>query len=280
VVEISNYNQNCVFLKSDLLLFIILLVSYQKELNQAEMKIPIKINPDPIIDAVTELRFSSELHPDAVFGVISNEVKEDFKKFDKLSICQIPEEIRNNDPNLKFSPHYQAISGNFKLNVGPRVISLANINEYSGWVKGFFPEIRSLIGKLQNSGIVSKFHRLGLRYIDFFEEDIFDSLNLAITHNGDTFQAVEKQFITLLAKDYGLAARVQVANNAKVNREGRAQAVGSVIDTDTFYEPEKGFGFDEVVEMIDKCHDVANETFFSLLKEEFILSRNPRYENE
>ncbi|MBU1221974.1 TIGR04255 family protein [Myxococcota bacterium] len=244
------------------------------------MKIPIKISPDPIIDAVTELRFSSALPQDAVFGVIFKEVKEDFEKFEKLPICQIPEEITNKDPNLKYSPHYQAISGDFKLNIGPRVISLANINEYSGWVSGFFPKIQRLIGQLKSSGVVTNFHRLGLRYIDFFNEDIFNSLNLAITYNGDAIQSLEKQFTTLLAKKHGIVVRIQVANNVRINRKDKPQEIGSVIDADVFYEPQNGFGFEDVVGMIDKCHDVANETFFSLLKEEYILSRNPRYENE
>lgn len=243
------------------------------------MKIPKKITPDPIVDAVAELRFSSDLHPDAVFGVVSNQVKKEFNNFVKLPICQIPEEIRNSDPNLKYSPHYQAISGNFKLNIGPSVISLANINKYSGWTKGFFPRIKQLIEQLQKSGVVKKFHRLGLRYIDFFEEDIFNSLNLAITHNGETFQAIEKQFITVLAKNHGLTVRIQVTNNAmlNINKMGKSPKKGSVFDTDTSYEPTHGFGFEKVIDMVDKCHDVANETFFSLIKDDFISTRNPEY---
>lgn len=70
---------------------------------------PTKITPDPIIDAVVEFRFESEIPPDAILGMLFSVVRNEFSNFKKLPIAKIPEEIRRNDPQLKFAPFYQSI---------------------------------------------------------------------------------------------------------------------------------------------------------------------------
>jgi uncharacterized protein (TIGR04255 family) len=96
---------------------------------------PTKITPDPIIDAVVEFRFESEIPPDAVLGMLFNVVRNDFPNFKKLPVAEIPDEIRRNDPQLKFAPYYQAVSEGYRLNVGPNVISLGNPETMSGGKK-------------------------------------------------------------------------------------------------------------------------------------------------
>ncbi len=241
------------------------------------MKIPKKISPDPIIDAVVELRFEREIHPDAVFGVISKVVKDDFKSFQSLPIRELPDKLRNSDPNLRHSPHFQSLAGDYKLNIGPNAISLANINKYHGWADSFFPKINKLLSQIKKSDVVTHFNRIGLRYIDFFDEDIFKSINLSITMGGKEFDAFEKQFTTVQDKGNGILARVHITNNARVTKDNKTFRHGSIIDTDTFFEPAGGLTFDKLSETIDNCHNVANQTFYSLLKQEFINSRNPDY---
>lgn len=241
------------------------------------MPIPKRISPDPIVDAVVELRFSSTAHPDAVFGLISNAIKEDFPVFQSLPVCQLPEDIRLQDPNLIFSPYYQSINGNFRLNVGPRVISLANINKYAGWQDGFFPKIEKLIKDIEVIGVITKIHRVGLRYVDFFQEDIFDYSKLQVSweDNGNILR--DKQVTTVLTHKDGLVSRIQMLNNAAISQQNGPPKTGSVIDTDVFYEPSCGFDFSGLSKRIIACHERAKTNFFSLLTSEFINSKNPEY---
>ena len=90
------------------------------------MKLPKLIDPCPIIEAIIEIRFESKLISDAIFGVIYNSVKETFPKTENLPILQIPENIRINDPNLKYNPYYSLLNNNFILQIGPKVVSLIN----------------------------------------------------------------------------------------------------------------------------------------------------------
>jgi len=71
------------------------------------MKLPLKISPCPIVEALLEIRFTTVIHPDAVFGLFYNALKSDFPKVDNLPILQIPDALRATDPNLKYKPLYK-----------------------------------------------------------------------------------------------------------------------------------------------------------------------------
>lgn len=65
---------------------------------------PKKISPCPIVEASVEIRFTSEVLPDAIFGIIYQAFKDEFSsKPEKLPILQLPEQIRSMDRNLKIS---------------------------------------------------------------------------------------------------------------------------------------------------------------------------------
>lgn len=71
------------------------------------MDLPKTIDPCPIVDALLEIRFQTLTHPNAVFGLIYNELQKDFPKVENLPILQLPDAIRASDPNFKFKPQYK-----------------------------------------------------------------------------------------------------------------------------------------------------------------------------
>lgn len=239
------------------------------------MKRPTKITPDPIIDAVVEFRFESEIPPDAILGMLFAVVRDEFSVFNKLPIADIPEEIRRNDPQLKFAPCYQSASGSYRLNVGANVISLGNTGKYVGWEENFYPSLQKLIRNLQKSEIVRNFTRIGIRYIDFFETDIFDKITLSIKLNEKPLVAKQTSFTALFEHD-SMTTRVLIQNNTIVNSE-KIERFGSIIDTDTSFEPQNNISFDSLIESINKQHEVSLEVFFDLLKPEFLKTLNPEY---
>lgn len=109
---------------------------------------PTKITPDPIIDAIVEFRFENNVPPDAILGMLFNVVRDDFPEFVKLPIAELPEKIRAQDSTLKFAPF-----------------------------------LAKLVKNLEASGVVKKFTRIGIRYIDFFKNDIFEKITLSINLN-------------------------------------------------------------------------------------------------
>ncbi len=228
------------------------------------MKRPRKITPDPIIDAVVELRYETDVPPDAVLGMLFAQVQSKYANFVKLPITAIPENIRANDPNFQFAPYYQANFQSFKLNVGPQVISLSNTGQYVGWKDNYFPEIQDLLQKIETANIVKNFIRLGVRYIDFFDLDIFNKINLSVEINNAPLNALQTTFSSVFQTNKFLT-KVQVANNVSTNVQGNKK-IGSVIDTDTYFEPKEKFGFNGLGRIIDNAHEESVDFFFNLLK--------------
>lgn len=239
------------------------------------MKRPTKITPDPIIDAVVELRYESDVPSDAILGMLFAKVKSKYPDFKKLPITEIPEEIRKNDPAFRFNPYFQAESGPFKLNVGPRVISLSNSGHYIGWKNKYFPELKELLKNVEAAGIVKHFSRLGVRYIDFFASDVYENINLSITLNESPLESIQTTFSAIFQNNDFLT-KTQVVNNVNANIQGKKK-IGSIIDTDTYFEPQNKFGFDGLNDLIDRCHEESVAFFFSLLKPEFLATLNPEY---
>ena len=145
-----------------------------------QVSLPKRVRNCPIIEAVLEVRFETEFDHDAVYGSVYSIVKSEWAKGEKLPITEIPTFIRDAEPTLKFSPHYRLTKGNLLLQIGPAVISIVSKPPYVG-SEALFQEFNSVFDKLSEAEIFQKFIRVGVRYIDFFDNNIFDGLNCNFT---------------------------------------------------------------------------------------------------
>ena len=239
------------------------------------MRIPKKISPDPIIEAVVEIRFDSAVPPDTILGMVFPHVKDLFSNFKKLPAAQFPDDLRNSNPQLRYMPYYESVSGPYQLNIGPNVLSLVNAHKYVGWDDNFFPFLEDICSRIEKSGVVKKYLRIGLRYIDFFEKDIFDDITLSILHNGEPIKARQTTVSTISEED-SILTRVLIQNNTTVSVDNR-QAKGSIIDTDTCWQPVDGIASEQVLAVISNIHKRSLATFFDLLKDDFISTLKPEY---
>ncbi|NJW55502.1 TIGR04255 family protein, partial [Salinimicrobium oceani] len=99
------------------------------------MKLPKRIDPCPIVDALVEIRFSTKINSNAVFGLIYNSLQPEFESVENLPIQQLPEPVRSSDPNLRFKPHYRVKSENFIVQIGPDVLTISSHPNYLGWTR-------------------------------------------------------------------------------------------------------------------------------------------------
>jgi len=237
-------------------------------------KVPKRISPNPIVDSVVELRFTNAVPSEAVFGMIFSQLSGEFPEFHNLPVAQLPAEIREKDQNLRFSPTHEARSGGYVFRVGAHVLSLANTPEYFGW-DNYSARLKTVLGAVAEAGVVRGFTRLGIRYIDFFELDIFDKVILSITKGGEPFEAEQKAF-NALVKNGKFNTNLRIANNKTMSVKA-VQMTGSVIDTDTFLGLPDETGSAGLFDLIDECHQAAKDIFFSLLRDDFISTLNPEY---
>ncbi|MGI8543327.1 MAG: TIGR04255 family protein [Aridibacter sp.] len=238
--------------------------------------LPKQISPCPINQAVVEVRFNSSLPSDAIFGVVFNKLKDSYKETERLPILQIPEAVRNQDPNLLFQPHYKLLKDFYALQIGPKVISLAITDQnYTTWEK-YYEEIKEVFGNIKEIGFISEVLRVGLRYINLFVDDIWENINISVKIINDEINSEEIFVRTLLNRDE-YKVNLQTGNQLKLEENNQIVGRGSVIDIDTFIQGEKIEFFENMNSILQKSHSIEKEIFFGLLKNEFLESLSPEY---
>jgi len=240
------------------------------------MKIPKKITPCPITESIIEIRFDSEIPPDAIFGVVYDSFKEIFPNKPKnLPILQLPSQIRNNDPNLLYKPHYRLSDNTFLFQVGPKSISLINQGEYVGW-SVFSPKIKECFQKVKEIQIIKSTKRFGLRYVNFFEElNIYDKINLKLLLNEKSLTSNKIVLRTSLPKEEFIC-NLRISNDSKMKQDD-VEKPGSIIDIDVYREEDGSSIIEQFDRILEESHNTEKELFFSSLKEEFLQNFNPEY---
>ncbi len=240
-------------------------------------RLPKSISPCPIVEALVEIRFETQLPHDAVFGLFYTSIKDRYPVVEKLFPLQLPDVVRMQDPDLKFTPYYKLKSDNLFCQVGPRVLSINCIREYLGWTE-YFSEIQRVLKKITQQGIVSSLSRLGVRYINFFEADVSEGVNLDISFKGNS----------LIARDTTLRSRFDSGRFTSFLRfaskgsfvDGETKKQGTILDIDTFVDLDnEEYNLDALLKLIDEGHEEEKRLFFSLLKQEYVdANLNPVYE--
>lgn len=240
-------------------------------------KFPRKIDKVPIAEAVLEVRFDTPVPEEAVFGIVYNAFKTQFSRLEKLQLLQLPNEIRNLQPDLKFKPLYKIYDEKYFIQIGPKVFSI-NIhqNKYPGW-HVFREDINKYFDLFNGLNIATKYNRFGLRYINFFKEDIIGKTKFEIVIDGEKHHSPEMMFRTVINEgDYKKV--LQINNVSIVGIKDGIPQKGSVVDIDIICETLTDNFVKDFPRLIENAHEMVRQQFFSLLKEETIKSLNPTYE--
>lgn len=240
------------------------------------MRLPTKISPSPLVEASADIRFEPNTHPDAVFGMVYAAL--DSKKYtrvEKLPILQLPEEIRRGTPQLESQPHYRILSENFGLQIGPRVCALSTL-EYPGWT-AYSAEVKDVMQTLVNASIIRKIDRIGLRYINFFTQNVFEFSTFRLTFNGEAVVNPDLHIRTVLP--FG-KHRVTVQTTNQAYEARLLNQRGSVVDLDA---SETGLNLtSELVStttrLIETLHSSVKECFFASLQTDFLSSLSPEFD--
>ncbi len=236
------------------------------------IKLPQKITPCPIKEAIVEIRFESETPNDAVFGIFYQQFKADYSTVEELPILQLPEFVRKQNETLQHQPHYKLSSNDgFLFQVGPRVVSLISVDPYSGWGV-FYGRLKDIVKRIKGLGIVKSYTRIGIRYINHFDINVFDVVTLQVVlpdhelNNYDTF--IRSEIPTGAFK-----STLKISNSADIIVNEKPTKC-SIIDIDTFIESPHG----DINVLIEDGHVEEKKLFFALLKPEFVKSNlNPEY---
>jgi len=240
-------------------------------------RMPLRLEKCPLVDALIEIRFESSIIGSAIFGIIYNLIRNDYKgPVTNLPILQVPEQIRKNDPNLKFKPLYRIEAEKYIIQIGDDVLCISSKIPYTGWGE-FSSRTIELIKKISGENIINRVLRIGHRYVNFFEGDIMDKLTISKpTISG--YQTNNILVRTEIRDCDDFIDTVQITNSAMYKSPFNTDTLlGSLIDIDSFKEYGNNYFLENLESEINKVHTCEKNMFFSLLTEEFLNSLNPVY---
>ena len=250
----------------------------------SDMKLPIKLKKEPLIDAVFEIRFTSDVPvSDVLTGILYSKL-EGQKSINKLSAHEIPARIRQNDPNLQFAPLVRIQLENYHVAIGDKNVVVSCNMPYQGW--GVFkPNITNILMIIKETGIVKEVQRYSMKYVDLIEgktpKERFDLLKSTISigqYNleDQTFslrvEIVHENFLNI----------VSISSSGKVISSNVAEREGVIVDTDTIFNIQEKTTFNDWYEehenRLEDIHTENKRMFFNSLKDETIQSLEPEYE--
>lgn len=246
-------------------------------------RLPTKLHNEPLIDAIFEIRFSSKMPASVVLPGIFFEKLVGEKTIESFPLAQIPKQMRDADPNLKFAALSRITWSDFFVNVGDFSVSVSCKYPYPGWKK-FRPAIIQAMAIVSASNIADKIDRYSLKYVDLFDglndEQRVSKFNLEVSLAGHKLNQEPYQIRLEIPKD-GLLHAVQLVSSAKALLHNGTSRDGLVVDVDTIAKLDgvsmatllKGFP-----KKLDTIHAMNKEMFFNCLTREALSSLEPTYE--
>ena len=148
----------------------------------ASLVLPSKLNKEPLVDALFEIRFSSPIPtvssvlPGLLFSKLPM-LAGIPARMERLPVSDIPEQMRRADPILRFQPLLKLHADRFLIMVGDASVAIACQLPYAGWAL-FKPKIIEILSVLKDTGLIQEIERYSMKYIDLVDgKDIAEQIS-------------------------------------------------------------------------------------------------------
>jgi uncharacterized protein (TIGR04255 family) len=249
--------------------------------------LPKRLENEPLIEAVFEMRFSStvpasEVFPGFLFGKLGG--KKDEISIESLPAAQVPKPLRDNDPNLQFVPVIRLKWKKHIISISDRSVVIGCDYPYPKW-GNFKPSIIKVMEHLKEINIIDFVSRYSMKYVDLIVSNNIahqiSLIDMLVSVAG--YELKDKNFqirMELPEKDF--VNIVQILPNASANLSNGEKRDGIIIDVDTIYNIDN-LKIENVINNyfdsnLEKIHTTNKRMFFSCLTEETIKSLGPVYE--
>lgn len=242
-----------------------------------------KLQDDPIVETVLEIRFEAPDLREVVAGRLSVLPSLQAGTKIRLPTADIPEPIRTANPLLLYQPTIEVTGtgGIGKVRIGGNVLSLHFLHPYDGW-ENVFPRIAQVIDDVFEVFPALRITRIGLRYVNVFTRarhhvesahDLAISVQIADAVLNQPFNVT---FQSVSAPDHQVLTRVV----SKEFLTGHVSAdVAAAIDIDIFKDEAFGDSTpDAIKNWTDAAHTVEKQAFRRLLPDD-LYSRLLRVQN-
>ena len=229
-----------------------------------------KLKDDAIVEALVELRFTTDEFPELVVARLSD--SPDWASFTKnrLPTADIPQPLRLADPVLMHQPLLELIEpqGESRVRIGPAMLSFHWNVRYRGW-EDFGPRLDALAQHFFKTLPGTRITRVGLRYVNAVTAKrhgiaAIDDLWLKLEVSDRRVPApLNVNFISVADEAHSVTTRV--ASPEFVQNSTVPDAI-AFVDVDVYTPP--GFTAADaqaVSTWLARAHDVKNNAFFALI---------------
>ena len=240
------------------------------------MRLPKKVEVCPITDAVVELRFTTNVPEGALFGLVYRALADDYPTVENLPILQLPEHFRQG-AELQFQPHHKLTGKQAVVQLGPRSLSISSTMPYVGWSE-YSKCIYSVIEVAKKAKFMTSVSRLGLRYINMFDSDVFEKINIKLLISDSPIHCKSARLRTMIEDRKSFHSLVQVFNDVTLKAAAENPVAGSGIDIDVSKEFS---GLDFLAHFkteIENAHLIEKEHFYRLVQGPLLEELNPTYD--
>lgn len=247
------------------------------------IKLPKRLNKEPLIDAIFEMRFSSDFPTsDIIPGFLFSKL-EGKKSIVSLPAAQLPKAIREANSNLKFSPTVKLDWEGFSVSIGDHNVLIGCKLPYPGWVN-FKSAIVKILDYLKEVNVVQSVNRYSIKYLDLIQNTSIarqiDCLNIDVEISCYELKQEAFQLRMEIPED-GFINVVQLISSTKVNFPDGSAKEGIIIDVDTIFNLDD-LSLEKTIknisEKLEKMHAINKKIFFNCLKPETLESLEPIYE--
>lgn len=247
-------------------------------------KLPTRLRKDLLVGVIFEIRFESIVPLSNILpGLL-------FKNWPgssiaKTPVSEIPDSIRNSDPNLIYAPLVVLETPKFQIHIGDKVLQVIYNVPYDGWLS-FKSVIMDVYNQVISYGFITNVLRYSLKYIDIIEDEenisLDDMLNINLSIGDIKLKFNSSQARTEIHNDDSVVviqlaggARADFSDNSARSREG------FLIDVDCIKTVKSNniSSFDmELSSGLEDLHDMTKDYFFSFLTDEALIILGAEYE--
>lgn len=247
------------------------------------MQLPNALDREPLVDAVFEVRMGGTPHmadllPGALFGQIDPK-----PTIQRLPAAEIPQPIREQDPNLIFSPVIRLDWGGFTISFGDRNLIIGCKLPYPKWPK-FKEAILGTVAKVADVGIAGPVERYSIKYVNLIQAPSFAAqiakINMAV-RVGDVEAMDDHLSVQVHRKEGDILHIVSVVTGAQGMMANKKMIFGAVVDIDSIrigHFPDLNTFSRSLEPAVEGLRQANKVKFFSCLKEETIKEMGPRYD--
>lgn len=246
--------------------------------------VPRELQRDPIVEAVFEIRFAAaaESASDLIPGMLFAYRQGHFKAPARLPFAQLPREIQDADPALRYHPRIALQADGYALMIGDRNLIVSCPRPYLGWSR-LKPVVLDVFSALHDTQLVTTVERVSAKYVNLLAapantKEQFDLIKftaqlgpLDLTRSTVTTvhtEVVQEAFVTII--------EVKSSSTAQTSNEKLA---GILLSVDTICNDVTDFWRAKEA-IIDEVHNRGKRMFFDALTEQTLASLGPIWEED